>query len=230
MILSNSVIFNSISLLEGGFISVKETSTAYLNNIIARNCSSKNGGFANVGFLSNFQLNNSKITGCTANFGALLFMTMGYSSKAVISNCDFSENEAKDSFQISIVDSNLTMTNVNFINSSEIMLLSNSFVILNNITARNISCKQKLNGCFGAFTDQTSIIIVKIEIENMYSLGDGGIFFVYFSNFQCQTVRGNNIFNEGFGSILLSMKSNIDISSSLYENLQFEIRFSITLD
>ena len=220
MILKNSRIFNSTANLAGGFISVKEISTAYLNNVVAQNCSSKNGGFANVGFFSDFHLNNSKITGCTANFGALLFMTIGYSSEAIIYNCDFSENVATDSFQITIEDSNFTMESVYFHNGSEIMLLTNSFAFLNNLTARNITCKQKLNGCVGAITDQTSIKIVNIKIENMFSLGDGGIFYVYFSNFQCQIVSGNKIFNEGVGSILLSMKSNIDISEAIYENFK----------
>ena len=217
MIFKRSVIFNSTSNLAGGFISVKERSVAYFNNITVKSCSSKSGGFANVDFFSNIHINDSNIRECTARYGALLFMTTGYNSKAVIRNCDFYANEATDSFQISIENSNFTMSNVCFHNGTQIMLFSNSLVFLNNLTIINITCELMLDGCLGAFTDQTLATIDQIKIENLFSIDDGGIFYVYYSNLKCQNVSGKNIFTEYVGAILLSIKSNIIISNSMFE-------------
>jgi len=222
LLMINSTVFNATAGQAGGFLALKEGSTAYIYSMKVSNCFSEKGGFVEADMVSSVYIFDSEIEKCEADVGSLFFLSNGFNAEIVISNCFFSNNNGSESFQILSESFTVSIINVIFLGSSELLLLSNCFATISNVTVLNMTCSLELSGCFGSFIDQSTAFISNIIIENLQTNSLGGIFYVYYSNLTCVSLESNQITNEGLGSLLYSDISNIFINSSNFSYFKYD--------
>ena len=214
LIISHSIIYNSEAGFVGGFLSLKEESTAFINNNTVSNCFSRCGAYANVAMFSNIYINQSKIQECHGNIGTLIFLSNGFKSKISITNSLFFNNIGSDFFLLYCENSNLTITNSSFMISSEFMSLSNSYASIENVIFKNLSCTMKIKGCLGSFNERTFVIFKNFMVNYMETNSRGGVFYSSFSQLTILNSSFSMIINEGTGAILYAENSHISLNFS----------------
>ena len=212
--LKDSIIKNSNGLLAGGFLSLKERSSAIIFNNTVSHCFSNKGGFANIDMFSNISINSSKIQDCNASIGSLLFSSNGFISQINIIKSYFFNNSGIDSFIIYSENSNFTLRDSIFENSSEVMLLSNCFTKIKNVQFLGNLCFLNLKGCIGSFIDQTTVFISETTVSNVQGKNQGGVFYTSFSIINVYKSNFSVIKNEQIGAVLFSDNSQILINQS----------------
>lgn len=178
----NSLVFNCSSGKMAGFISLNQNSIVFLFNLTASKSSSQRGAFSKIELGSNLFISKAKIQDFSGEIGILIFQINGLSNEIQIENSSFFRVISEKSFLFSLEHIKLTLINTEFINCSEVMILTTSVVILKWINFKSILCKMKIKCCLACLHEYSIGNMSNISIINLRSNNKKSIFFAFISD------------------------------------------------
>ena len=220
IILNNSFFRKCTSQSTGGALSLRESSIARIQKIHVSECFANIGAFSNVDMMSVISIENSYFQSCYGKMGILIFLSNGFEAEIFIDSSYFFNNTGENSLMY-VENAEFTMINSEFNDSSEVLTLTNTVVLIQNLIIDGIKCISKMEGCVFSFIDNPLVFLQNIALNNIQSNTVGGFIYSFSSNITINFSRTSVIISENIGGFFYGYNSFINMTYIEIDNFKY---------